>query len=189
VARASGGLQLFFLVIAYCLLPAVCEELLFRGILCSEYRHCGATLSIFISSLFFAMLHFSFPLFPTYLFLGILLACVRYATNSLIATALLHFAYNLFCLFGQPYLSSFYVHAGSNETFVFCLTVLFLLFSAFAAGEARKIYHRLAKKQHRPVTVVPLRALPRHLFSALRSPVTAVCIALWLIVAALNLAK
>lgn len=189
VARASGGLELFFLVIAYCLLPAVCEELLFRGILCTEYRHCGATLSILISAFFFAMLHFSFPLFPTYLFLGILLACVRYATNSLIAAAVLHFLYNLFCLFGQPYLSTFYVHAGSNETFVFCLTVLFLLFSAFAAGEARKIYHVYAKRRHDPTTVVPIRAIPKHLFYALRTPATAVCIALWLIVAAVNLAN
>ena len=128
-------------------------------------------------------------LFPAYLFLGILLAGAMYVTRSFLAAVLLHLVYNLFCLFGQPYLSAFYVNAGSNDIFLFCLVVLFLLFGAFVTGEARKIYHRYARanldSSHTPA--VPLREQPRVLARALLSPAVAVCAVVWLIVAILHL--
>lgn len=182
VARAKGTGEIIFLILAYCLLPAVCEELVFRGILCAEYNRYGAVISITVSALFFAMLHFSFALFLTYFVLGALLAAVWYTTRSLLATVLLHFLYNLFCLFGQPYLSAFYVRAGSTEIFLFCLIALFLLFAAFASGEGRKIYHVYAKKhpEDNPA-VVPWQKLPQQFLVALLSPAVGACIALWLI--------
>ena len=183
VARADGTGEIVFLLFAYCLLPAVCEELVFRGILCAEYDRYGAVISITVSSLFFSMLHFSFPLFLTYLVLGALLAAVWYATRSLIATVILHFLYNVFCLFGQPYLSAFYVRAGSNEIFLFCLIALFLLFSAFATGEARKMYHVYSKKYPLDTPAAPpLRRLPKQLLNAAFSPAVAACILIWFVV-------
>ncbi|MBQ9760253.1 MAG: 5-formyltetrahydrofolate cyclo-ligase [Clostridia bacterium] len=189
-AQSSGDfLGISALIIAYALVPAFCEELVFRAYLCAEYEHLGVAISIAASSLFFAMLHFSFPLFLTYLLLGALLASVLYATRSFFAVFVLHFLYNLFCLFGQPYLSAFYVHAGSNDIFMFCVVTLFLLFSAFATGEARKIYHLYARANLSSAytTNPPLKQIPKIFLRALASPVTAVCIALWLIMAVINL--
>ncbi len=189
-AQSSGD---FFgvaaLVIAYALVPAFCEELVFRAYLCAEYEHLGVAISITASSLFFAMLHFSFPLLLTYLFLGALLAAVLYATRSFFAVFALHFCYNLFCLFGQPYLSAFYVHAGTNDIFLFCIVTLFLLFAAFAAGEARKIYHLYARANLSSAytTTPPMRRTPQILFRALASPVTAACIAIWIVMSLINL--
>jgi membrane protease YdiL (CAAX protease family) len=188
-ASMSDPLEILFAILAYALLPALCEEFLFRAILCAEYERYGAPVAVAACSLFFAMLHFSLSLFPAYLFLGILLAGAMYVTRSFFAAFWLHLVYNLFCLFGQPYLSAFYVHAGSNEIFLFCLVVLFLLFGAFATGEARKIYHRYARANldsaHTPA--VPLREQPRVLARALLSPAVAVCAVVWLIAAILNL--
>ena len=135
------------------------------------------------------MLHFSFPLFPAYLFLGAILACALYATRSFFAVLLLHMLYNLFCLFGQPYLSAFYVNAGSNEIFLFCLIVLFLLFSAFAAGEARKIYHLYAKHGTDSSHAVyhPASELPARIVYALFTPTAIPCVLLWVIMAIVNL--
>jgi membrane protease YdiL (CAAX protease family) len=134
-------LEILYVILAYALLPALGEELVFRSILCAEYEKKSVPVAVTVSALFFAMLHFSFPHFLTYLFLGLLLALSMYATRSALTPILLHFGYNLFCLFGQPYLSAFYVNAGSNRIFVFCLTTLFLLFAALAAGEGRMLYH------------------------------------------------
>ena len=190
VAGAGGGIwKILYLILAYALLPALCEEIIFRGILCAEYDAFGIPISMIASSLFFALLHFSLPLLPAYLLLGFLLACVRFATHSLISAILLHLLYNLFCLFGQPYLSAFYITAGSNEIFSFCLITLFLLFSAFAAGEARKIYHLHAKRAPAALAppIVPLRQLPKCLFGALATPATAVSLAIWLVMAIVNL--
>ena len=190
VARIGGSTaQTVCAILAYGVLPAFCEEVVFRAILCAEYERFGAGVAIAASGLFFAMLHFSLPLFLSYLFLGVLLACVTYATRSFFTAFALHLLYNLFCLFGQPYLSAFYVNAGSNEIFVFCLLVIFLLFSAFAAGEARKIYHRYARANldsgYAPTTSP--KSIPQNLFGALLSPAVAVCAVIWLTVSIIDL--
>ena len=189
VARTGTTAEMLYAILAYALLPAVCEELTYRSILCAEYEKRGVGVAIAASALLFAMLHFSFAHFFTYLFLGALLACVMYATRSFLAPILLHIFYNIFCLFGQPYLSAFYVNAGSNEIFIFCVVVIFLLFSAFAAGEARKIYHIHAKKSisSNYTTVLPWRRLPATLLETLLSPVAAVCFVIWLITSIVNL--
>lgn len=189
VAHTNGTAEIIYAILAYALLPAFGEELVFRSILCAEYEKYGAAVAISVSALFFAMLHFSFAHFLTYLVLGALLAACMYTTRSFFAPFVLHLCYNVFCLFGQPYLSAFYVNAGSNEIFLFSVTVLFLLFAAFAAGEARKIYHVYAKKNlDSSYTVsLPLRALPKTLFTALLTPAAAAVLVLWLVMATVNL--
>lgn len=190
VARMGGSAaQTVYVILAYGVLPAFCEELVFRSILCAEYERFGVGVAIAASGLFFAMLHFSLPLFLSYLFLGTLLAAAMYATRSFFTAFALHLCYNLFCLFGQPYLSAFYVNAGSNEIFIFCLVVVFLLFAAFAAGEARKIYHRYARANLDSSYAPALspRTIPKNLFCAMLSPAVAVCIVIWLTVSIIDL--
>ena len=189
VARTGTTTEMLYAILAYALLPALCEEFTYRSILCAEYEKRGVGVAIAASALLFAMLHFSFAHFLTYLVLGALLACAMYATRSFLAPILLHISYNIFCLFGQPYLSAFYVNAGSNEIFIFCLVVLFLLFAALSAGEARKIYHIHAKKNisSNYTTVLPWRRLPATLLETLLSPVAAVCFVIWLITSIVNL--
>ena len=189
VARTGTTTEMLYAILAYALLPALCEEFTYRSILCAEYEKRGVGVAIAASALLFAMLHFSFAHFLTYLVLGALLACAMYATRSFLAPILLHISYNVFCLFGQPYLSAFYVNAGSNEIFIFCLVVLFLLFAALSAGEARKIYHIHAKKNisSNYTTVLSWRRLPATLLETLLSPVAAVCFVIWLITSIVNL--
>ena len=190
VARINGSVwETLYIVLAYALLPAICEELIYRSILCAEYEAFGTAVSVFVSALFFSMLHFSFPLFLNYLVLGILLAVAMYTTRSALAPLLLHLCYNLFCLFGQPYLSAFYVNAGSREIFLFCLITLLLLFSAFAAGEARKIYHLYARANLSSDYTVSVRLsdYPKRLFAALKTPAIIPVLLLWLIMAIADL--
>ncbi len=190
VARTDGSVwETVYVILAYALLPALCEEFVYRSILCAEYESVGTGVSVTVSALFFAMLHFSFPMFPNYLVLGILLAGVMYATRSAFAPMLLHLLYNLFCLFGQPYLSAFYVNAGSSEIFMFCLVVLFLLFSAFAAGEARKIYHLYAKANLSSDYTVSVRMseYPKRIFTALKTPSVIFIVLVWLVMAIADL--
>lgn len=183
VARTDNPADVVYAILAYALLPALGEELVFRSILCAEYEKHGVGVAITVSALFFAMLHFSFSHFLTYLLLGALLACAMYTTRSFLAPVLLHLAYNVFCLFGQPYLSAFYVNAGSTELFLFSLVALFLLFSAFAVGEARKIYHLHAKRNADSsyTATLPWRRLPATVAATLTTPTAAACLILFLI--------
>lgn len=183
LARSGGSAwETVYLLLAFGVLPAFCEELVYRSILCAEYERVGTGTAILVSTLFFAMLHFSFRLFPVYLWLGLLLAGSMYATRSVLAPMLLHLVYNIFCLFGQPYLSAFYVNAGSGELFIFCLMVLLLLFSAFAAGEARKIFHRYARREDSRIEKIPpLKETVRLTAMSLVTPGAAVCLILWIV--------
>ena len=190
VARINGSVwETVYIMLAYALLPAICEELVYRSILCAEYEAFGTGVSVLVSALFFSMLHFSFPLFLNYLVLGIFLAIAMYTTRSALAPILLHLCYNLFCLFGQPYLSAFYVNAGSREIFLFCLITLLLLFSAFGAGEARKIYHLYAKSNLSSdyTASVRLSDYPKRFFSALKTPAVIPILFVWLVMAIVDL--
>lgn len=188
-SRTGTPIDVLYSILAYALLPALGEELIYRSILCTEYEKYGVGVSLSVSSLCFAMLHFSFENFFTYLFLGILLAAAMYATHSLLTPLLLHLLYNVFCLFGQPYLSAFYVHAGSNEIFVFCLIVLFLLFAALTVGEARKVYHvyAITNRDSSYTVSVPLKEYPKRVLFALFTPVFAVSLLLFLILSFIHL--
>ena len=189
-AQSDGGFwSTAAVIVAYALLPAFGEELIFRAYLCAEYEHLGVGVSITVSAIFFAMLHFSLPLLLTYLLLGALLASALYTTRSLLAAMLLHLCYNVFCLFGQPYLSAFYLYAGSNDIFLFCLITLFLLFSAFAVGEARKIYHVYAIQNQSSdyTTPRPIKELPKNLLRSLATPTAAICLVVWLVMSLIDL--
>ncbi len=189
-AQADGSLaDIAALILSYAIVPAFCEELVFRAYLCAEYEHLGVGIAVTVSALFFAMLHFSFPLFLTYLFLGAVLGIVLYVTRSFFATLALHILYNLFCLFGQPYLTAFYLNAGSNDIFIFCIVTLCLLFAAFAAGEARKIYHLYARRNLSSDYTVPrpLKSYPKAFFRAVASPLSIICLIVWIVMSVINM--
>lgn len=153
------------LILAYGILPAFCEELLFRGILCAEYEKRGILYASLLSSLFFAFLHFDLTAFPVYLFAGILLAAVRYVTRSTVAAMTVHLGYNLFGIFVQAGLSGYCRSTGSIGLLVILLIVLLLLSSAFFCGEVSRILKRRGTRSllddPRELSTPGLNALPQ----------------------------
>ena len=152
VSRNSGGFfASLYLIVAYAAVPAFCEELIFRALLCREYERHNVIMGILVSSVFFAMLHFDLFLFPVYLFSGLLLALTMYATGSSIASMAVHMAFNVFGLFGQPYLNAFYtITGGTGGLFIFMLCVFTLLSAAVFCGLASKCYAVRAKNSNMP---------------------------------------
>ena len=131
-----------YLILAYAALPALCEEFVYRGILCHEYEKGGVLRAILISSLFFGLLHFDLQNLPMYIFVGVILAMTMYATRSLFGAVIAHFLYNLFGLFGQPYINTFYNITKSTKLFVFVLGVIFLGSAAVFCAEASRLYKK-----------------------------------------------
>lgn len=85
---ASASLWKLWLVMA--ITPAICEELLFRGLILSGLRRCGSWPAIVISSLLFALAHASiYRLLPTFC-LGLLLGYVVLRTGSIACSMLVH---------------------------------------------------------------------------------------------------
>lgn len=76
------------------LMPAICEELLCRGLLLPSLEPLGERKAIVLSGLLFAMVHGRIEAFPSHFLLGIVLAVVVLRTGSLLASILMHVVYN-----------------------------------------------------------------------------------------------
>lgn len=174
-----------YLVLAYAVLPAICEEFVFRGILCHEYERGGVLRAIVFSSVFFGMLHFNIVNLPVYLFAGAVLAMTLYATRSIFGCMLAHFLYNLFGLFGQPYMSALYNLTGSSNFFIFFITVLFLGASALFCEEAARLYKKYlysgrSADYRRPV-ITDSETLKASYLDVIKAPSAIACLAVYII--------
>ena len=155
-ATPSGIWQTLIAIPVLALLPAICEELLFRGILCTELDRRGALRAVLVGSLLFALIHFDLANLPVYFYAGVLLTLVLYVTDSLIATMIIHALYNLVSLFGQRYLNAFYSFTGNPELFLFLLILIFLAALLFFSLLCAKNYRARAEHSIRP----PRRDIP-----------------------------
>ena len=133
------------LILTYGVLPAFCEELVFRGILCAEYEGNGILYAMAVSSLFFAFLHFDLTALPVYLFAGMLLSLVLYMTRSSVAAMLVHLGYNLFGVLAQAGLSGYCRSTGNLGLLVVLLIALLLLSAAVFCGESARVLRRRAR--------------------------------------------
>lgn len=76
------------------LTPAICEEVVFRGVVLGEYGRVNIKIAAVANGFLFGLFHLNpFQFFYTF-FLGILLAYMVYITNSLFAGILGHFIFN-----------------------------------------------------------------------------------------------
>lgn len=87
--------QFVLAVLLAAFIPAVVEELLFRGVLLKILRDWrGDVFAVIATSLVFSALHFSLEGFPVLLIIGLLLGTLAIRRGSLILPMLFHFVYN-----------------------------------------------------------------------------------------------
>lgn len=174
-----------YLLLAFAVLPAICEEFVFRGILTCEYERGGVTRSVVLSSVFFALLHFNIVNIPVYLFAGAVLALTLYATRSLIGAMIVHFLYNLFGLFAQPYMSALYNITGSPEFFVFLTAVLFFVSAAVFCGQASKLYRQYLyhgdSAAYRQPVIKKKQDIKRSYIDVIRAPSAIACAVIYVL--------
>ncbi len=97
VGAQQGSLLLTILVGA--LIPAVCEELLVRGILQYEFsKYAGGFGGVLFSALAFTLLHFDIQFFGVYFVAGVVLGTVVHVTKSVFPAIIIHFLNNTFSI-------------------------------------------------------------------------------------------
>ena len=174
------------LILAYAVLPAICEEVIFRGILCAEFEGRGVACAIAVSSILFSMLHFNLLAMPVYLFAGVTLALVLYTTRSVFCAVIVHFLYNLFCLFGQSGFTDFYVTQSATTLFLILMIAALLLCLAVFFGESSRLYRSYAKEgasdAYRPATKPTAAEVAKNTALAFASPGAILCVVLYLVV-------
>lgn len=128
--RSSGGFFLLGLVI-YAVLPAVAEEIVFRGVIQTsiQSKYNGAV-AITVSTILFVFMHGALQQTVYQLVMGIMLGYVACVGGSILYSIILHFLNNAFViLFGcfeiVPYLSEGYVHYNFfSLVFPICIFLL-----------------------------------------------------------------
>lgn len=122
-----------WIIIAYAVVPAICEELLFRGVLQTELsKIAGGFTGIFASSLAYAVIKLDFEYFFVYLTTGLILAFVMHITNSIYPCIFMHAVNSLFSLGFSAQLNFIASERAGNLFVIIILTIcvfVVLLFS------------------------------------------------------------
>ncbi len=139
-----SGQNVIYTLLAFCIVPAICEEFVFRGVIMSEYAGYGPVAGILISSLLFGMVHFDFVEFPAYVFNGIVLAGSVYMTKSLYAALILHICNNIFSIYGASYIWAICMQPSGILFTVLIFITVFLSALIIVFKEGDIIYYEYA---------------------------------------------
>lgn len=90
----SAESPLIYSIIAVAVIPAVFEELFFRGIIFSQFKNVSLKKACIIAGLLFGLGHFNYQQFLYAFAMGILACAVVYRTKSIFPTIILHFTIN-----------------------------------------------------------------------------------------------
>lgn len=103
--KAGNPFDIIINVIIMALLPAICEEICFRGALQRIMIHItkNAWKGIIITAILFSALHFQFLGFLPRVFLGIVLGAIYWYSGSLWTSIVAHFVYNGVQVVGVAY--------------------------------------------------------------------------------------
>jgi len=123
-SQSANGL---LIILAAAVMPALCEEFVFRGIVVSEYERNGALTAVIFSSLFYACAHFVQGDFASYVFAGVILAVAVIMTNSVMTAVILHLAWSLGTLATD---GVFYHVLQASQS----VTLFMFLLAVFTAG-------------------------------------------------------
>ena len=109
----SMGLPAAVLLMAVC--PAIGEEAIFRGCLYNTYSARRPLRGVFLSALLFGLMHMNFNQMPYAFFLGIILALMLEATDSIVIPMIMHFALNAFTTILSFSTSSQLINQSSSD--------------------------------------------------------------------------
>jgi membrane protease YdiL (CAAX protease family) len=138
-----GGTLLMVLSLA--VLPALTEELVFRGIIMNEYKQCGSVCSMLFSAVLFAFVHFDLRLFPIYVALGMLIAWMVFITRSVWSAVIVHTVYNIYVIFFEKYIWLFSSNPDSDILFWLILTAAMFVCAFFFLGAAENVMRHCAE--------------------------------------------
>ena len=128
LSSVMHGTPVWQVLLVIALLPAICEELAFRGFILSGLRHLGGSWAIGISSVLFGLTHGLLQQSLSAVAVGLVLGCLAWQTKSLVPCALFHLTHNSLAviagrhlprLMEQPSWLDWLVHRTDSEVVPF----------------------------------------------------------------------
>lgn len=127
-------------LLTFCLIPAIAEELLFRGILCVDYEENGAVTAILLSAGLYAMFGMNIGYFPIIFFRGLGFALVYYMTRSLLAPMACHLLVEMVEFVIDETVWNIILKPHSTVFLIFALAGIFLLCLGGLFSECERLY-------------------------------------------------
>lgn len=155
---ASGGVDLLTQFLALCVVPAITEELFFRGALQGLMRPSGSAAAIFAPALLFGLLHLDLTQGLTAFACGIFLGWLAERSGSILPGMALHFFNNLLAFF-TLYLR-LYAPAGAAIAAELFILLFFPLFGLWLLFHARRQGFRFAAGLRPGVDVLSVFSSP-----------------------------
>ncbi len=91
-------LQIVLYIVSTAVVPALAEELAFRGVLMGSLRKYGDAFAIIASSVIFGAMHGNISQVPFAFILGLIFAYADCVTNSILPSIIIHFINNLYAV-------------------------------------------------------------------------------------------
>lgn len=139
-AALLSGTDYSAAIICYAVLPAILEELVFRGVAFSMYeKSCGGLCAITATAFFFAMSHFSGAEFISYFISGLILGTVAYISRSIIPTIIMHLFNNFAGFYLENAVFKITSESKSGVLAIFLLAAISLLLLFWTLTELENI--------------------------------------------------
>lgn len=119
-------------VILSAVLPGICEELLFRGLMLSAWEERGSLRAVTTVSLLFTLLHGNLLGIPSEFICGVLLACIVISSGSLFAGMVFHTVFNSTLLIASYWVRT--VETDAEAAYTGALSLLPFLLGALLFG-------------------------------------------------------
>ncbi len=126
--------------------PAICEELVFRTIVLTEYNSAGygAPAASVVSVILFSMMTMNHRLLPVYLISGVVYCMITYATGSALPAFIAHFAFNAYLAFAEKYVYNALTNPANTVISIFSFGLVFLVSLVLMFADLERILKRSA---------------------------------------------
>ncbi len=156
ISDATNITQLLFEIVIVGGLPAICEEIFFRGFVLRAFERKSPIIAIIMSALIFAIMHGNLQQLVYAFLCGIILGTVVVLTDSLFAGCMIHFTLNtISVILSYPPINNMYVDFVTNNAYIFS-SIVMLVLPVIAAGSLTLfILHTLSRNKDKYGKKVP----------------------------------
>lgn len=145
--KVNKPMDLFVNILIIAILPAICEEICFRGAMQRIFIQCTRSpwAGIIITSILFSALHFQFQGFLPRMFLGILLGALYWYSGSLWTCILAHFVNNGVQVVAVSFAPQYVTENPSIPVFAglisaLCITALMWVYLRLSTASYARVY-------------------------------------------------
>ena len=129
-----------YLIVLYAVVPALIEEITFRGVIYKHLSGISRETAILLSSIVSAFFAFTLGGFPAALFTSLAYCFVRYMTGALQACIAVHLLFNLYAIFLQTNLSKYFLSSHNDLLIMMIAIMVWLICTALFSAECARLF-------------------------------------------------